>query len=224
MPIRALTMGFWGENWGRQILFVVLSLYECSISGLMPYKSNSIKIGHVVLVPGVRKISDHRKRKLKTMRYWYFIHVPRCPHWGDHFEFGGMRWWLSHQRQIFCWLVEGELPSVLWRCWLGGRKGIRSVKNWVVVCWRGYLERGADLHMAQLMPRPLTVSCFSKIQIGLPFWYRLTRVVLEKEPLNGVCVCVAEGESYLEQVIAIDPISRQFQITHISFKNPSACS
>jgi len=91
MPIRALTMGFWGENWGRQILFVVLSLYECSISGLMPYKSNSIKIGLVVLVPGVRKISDHRKRKLKTMRYWYFIHVPRCPHWGDHFEFGGMR-------------------------------------------------------------------------------------------------------------------------------------
>jgi len=29
---------------------------------------------------------------------------------------------------------------VLWRCWLGGRKGIRSVKNWVVGCWRGYLS------------------------------------------------------------------------------------
>ena len=35
----------------------------------------------------------------------------------------------------------------------------------VVIC----LERGADLHMAQLMPRPLTVSCFSKIQIGVTF-------------------------------------------------------
>jgi len=34
------------------------------------------------------------------------------------------------------------------------------------------------------MPPPLTVSCFSKIQIGLPFWYRLTRVVLDKGPLN----------------------------------------
>jgi len=32
----------------------------------------------------------------------------------------------------------------------------------VVIC----LERGADLHMAQLMPLPLTVSCFCKIQIG----------------------------------------------------------
>ena len=53
------------------------------------------------------------------------------------------------------------------------------------------LELGADLHMAQLMPLPLTVSCFSKIQIGFVFWYRLTQVVLEKGPLNGfVCVCV----------------------------------
>jgi len=28
------------------------------------------------------------------------------------------------------------------------------------------LEQGADLHMAQLMPLPLSVSCFIKIQIG----------------------------------------------------------
>jgi len=48
------------------------------------------------------------------------------------------------------------------------------------------LERGADLHMAQLMPLPLTVSsCSSKIQIGFTFWYWLTRVVLEKRLLNG---------------------------------------
>ena len=38
------------------------------------------------------------------------------------------------------------------------------------------------------LPLPLTVSCFSKIQIGLPFRYRLTRVVPDKGPLNG-CVC-----------------------------------
>jgi len=31
------------------------------------------------------------------------------------------------------------------------------------------LERGADLHMAQLMPLPLTVSCYGKIQIGFTF-------------------------------------------------------
>ena len=40
----------------------------------------------------------------------------------------------------------------------------------MVGCWRGYLSgRGADLHIAQLMPLPLTVSCFSKIQIGFTF-------------------------------------------------------
>ena len=51
----------------------------------------------------------------------------------------------------------------------------------MVIC----LGRGADLHMAQLMPLPLTVSCFSKIQIGLTF------LVPEKGPLNRcVCVCV----------------------------------
>jgi len=63
-------------------------------------------------------------------------------------------------------------------------------KQWgagVVIC----LDGSADLHMAQLMPLPLTVSCFSEIQIVLPFWYRLTWVVPEKGPLNGcVCVCV----------------------------------
>ena len=35
----------------------------------------------------------------------------------------------------------------------------------MVIC----LERVADLHMSQLMPLPLTVSCFSKIQIGFTF-------------------------------------------------------
>ena len=35
----------------------------------------------------------------------------------------------------------------------------------MVIC----LERGADLHMAQRMPLPLTVSCFGKIQIGFTF-------------------------------------------------------
>jgi len=53
---------------------------------------------------------------------------------------------------------------------VGRQEGIRPVKTewWgagVVIC----LERCADLHMAQLMPLPLTVSCFCKIQIGFTF-------------------------------------------------------
>ena len=57
--------------------------------------------------------------------------------------------------------------------WAAGKAGM-------VIC----LEQGADLHMAQLMPLPLTVSCFSKIQITFTFWYRLTGVVPDKRPLN----------------------------------------
>jgi len=53
----------------------------------------------------------------------------------------------------------------------------------VVIC----LERDADLRMAELMPLPLTVSCFSKIQIG--FWYQLTRAVPDNGSLNGRVCC-----------------------------------
>ena len=47
------------------------------------------------------------------------------------------------------------------------------------------LERGADLHMAQLMPLPLTVSCFSKIQIGFAFLVPAHLGSPGKGPLNG---------------------------------------
>ena len=43
-----------------------------------------------------------------------------------------------------------------------GHPACKKTEWWcagVVVC----LERGADLHTAQLMPLPLTVICFSKI-------------------------------------------------------------
>ena len=65
-------------------------------------------------------------------------------------------------------------------------KKLKWCSTGMVIC----LERDADLHMAQLMALPLTVSIVSvKSRLVLPFWYRLTRVVLEKGPLNA-CVCV----------------------------------
>ena len=57
----------------------------------------------------------------------------------------------------------------------------------MVIC----LEQGADLHTAQLMPLPLTVSCFSKIQIGSTFLVLAYPGSPGKGPLNAcVCVCV----------------------------------
>ena len=54
----------------------------------------------------------------------------------------------------------------------------------VVIC----LERGADLHMAQLMPLPLTVSCFSKIQIDFTFLVPADLGGPGKRVVQPVCV------------------------------------
>ena len=72
-------------------------------------------------------------------------------------------------------------------------KGIRRVKTelWgagmvIVIC----LERGADLHMAQLLPLPLTVSCFSEIQICFTFLVPAHLGSHGKRAVKRVCVCV----------------------------------
>jgi len=56
----------------------------------------------------------------------------------------------------------------------------------VVIC----LERGADLHMAQLMPLPLTVSCFSKVQSGFTFLVPAHTDSPGQRAVRRVCVCV----------------------------------
>ena len=58
----------------------------------------------------------------------------------------------------------------------------------MVIC----LERGADLHMAQLMPLPLTVSCFSKIQIGFTFLVPAHPSGPRQRAVKRVCVSTLE--------------------------------
>ena len=59
----------------------------------------------------------------------------------------------------------------------------------MVIC----LELGADLHMAQLMPLPLTVSCFSKIQIGFNFLVPAYPGSPGKKAVKWVCVWQFDG-------------------------------
>ena len=56
----------------------------------------------------------------------------------------------------------------------------------MVVC----LERGADLHTAQLRPLPLTVSCFSEVQIGFTLLVPAHLGSPGKRAVKRVCVCV----------------------------------
>jgi len=62
----------------------------------------------------------------------------------------------------------------------------------MVIC----LERGADLHMAQLMPLPLTISCFSKILIGFTFLILAHLGSTGKRAVKRVCACVCELVTY----------------------------
>ena len=59
------------------------------------------------------------------------------------------------------------------------------------------LERGADLHLPQLMPLPLTVSCFSKIHIGFTFLVPAHLGGPGERAVKRVCVCVCFVITYL---------------------------
>ena len=69
-----------------------------------------------------------------------------------------------------------------------GHPGCKKTERWgagVVIC----LERAADLHMAQRIPLPLTVSCSSKIQIGFTFLVPAHRDSPGQRAVKRVCVC-----------------------------------
>ena len=64
----------------------------------------------------------------------------------------------------------------------------------MVIC----LEQGADLHTAQLMPLPLTVSCFSKIQIGFAFLVPAHPGSPRQRAVKRVCV-VGERSTFFTE-------------------------
>jgi len=64
----------------------------------------------------------------------------------------------------------------------------------VVIC----MERGAYFGMAQLMPLPLTVSCFIKIQIGFTFLEPAHPGIPGQRAVKRVCVCVCVSKPALE--------------------------
>ena len=110
--------------------------------------------------------NSQSKQPAKSVKWENTVHIPQqMTNSRTQFLLQRLDWLFDFD------IIADRVPSVLWRCWLGARKGIRPVKkhDWwgagMVIC----LERRADLHMAQLMPMPLTVSCFSKIQIGFTF-------------------------------------------------------
>ena len=84
---------------------------------------------------------------------------------------------------------------------VGRQEGHPACKNWVVRCWHGYLS--GLWSEVQICIWPSCCHCHSlslapvKSRLVLPFWYRLTRVVPDKGPLNvRVCVYIYTGIQY----------------------------
>ena len=102
---------------------------------------------------------------------------------------------LFMHNQVFIFhnvIVSFSVTTVLWRCWLGGRKGVRAVKKLSggVLAWLSVWSE------VQTCIWPSWCHCHSlslalvKSRLVLPFWYRLTWVVLDKRAVKRVCVCV----------------------------------
>ena len=78
-------------------------------------------------------------------------------------------WWLVVERHILTmsvqglnqWLFIAQWTPVDVLTWWSPCRFIVLIDVILIS-----LEQGADLHMAQLMPLPLTVSCFSKVQVS----------------------------------------------------------
>ena len=92
--------------------------------------------------------------------------------------------------------------------WQEGHPACKKTEWWgagMVIC----LERGAELHTAQLMPLPLTVSCFSKIQVGFTF---LVPAHLGSPGLLNGCVCVRVHVRLRVCVVQLIPLPSQIPI------------
>ena len=114
--------------------------------------------------------------------------------WGEHCirlrdrpssGLGTARGSINKHQHLFFYSSGSIVHSALWHCWVGSRKGIRPVQNWVVGCWH---EMQTCIWPSWCHCRSLSLASL-KSRLVLPFWYRLTQVVPDKGPLN-VCVCV----------------------------------
>ena len=139
---------------------------------------------------------------MKTVKY--FVHVKiwclhswfqSCSHLCTVLHLYINSWFSSlTSQQLFVAYVVEILPSVLWRCWLGGRKGIRPVKKLSggVLAWLSVWSKVQTCIWPSWCHRHSLSLASVKSRLVLPFWYRPTQVVPDKGPLNG-CVCVCTG-------------------------------
>jgi len=105
--------------------------------------------------------------------------------------------WCAAEVQIYSAIIFSALTLLVGR--QERHLACKKTEWWgagIVVC----LEQGADLHIAQLMPLPLTVSCFTKIHIGFTFLVPTQLGSPGKMAIKRVCVFCIFG-ALLEAVL-----------------------
>ena len=115
--------------------------------------------------------ATHHYNGITAVRHWKVVLHHSC----SHVTLSLLPTWITNQTHS---IINNDYFVLLLQCafsaltllvgWQEGHPACKKTERWgagVVIC----LERGADLHMAQLIPLPLTVSCFRKIQIGFTF-------------------------------------------------------
>ena len=165
-----------------------IQLAQCSFSGLVIsnakisiyflnkiYGNNFIKQhSETVMVLNYQNADCSFKNKFVVLFIYYnfrhtFVHYSFVHYFRSlHFAFSALTLLIGRQ--------QGH-PACKKTVWWGAG---------MVIC----LERGADLHMAQLMSLPLTVSCFSKIQIGFTFLVLAHPSSPGQRAIKRMCVCV----------------------------------
>jgi len=106
----------------------------------------------------------------------------------------------EYHETVRFWCISFHILLLGWHLWIYTEQIIHSKSVLILCCctaWWGAgvvvcLQRGADLHMAQLMPLPLAVSCFSKIQIGFTFLVPAHPGSPEQRAVKRVYVCSEE--------------------------------
>jgi len=74
----------------------------------------------------------------------HFSHCVKYNLWNNSSSCKLIHWMLVHMVNTFISMsIIRKVPSVFWRCWLGGRKVHLACKKWVVGCWHGYLSRAS---------------------------------------------------------------------------------
>jgi len=123
--------------------------------------------------------------------------------------------WAICKSELFCLSVSVIFPFSAWTLLVGRQEGHPACKNtWVLGCWHGYLPGArSDLHMAQLMPLPLTVFCFSKIQIGFTYLVPAHPGSPGQRAVKRVCAC-ADGFSQVKTLTELNSINIPQTVFH----------